>query len=320
MARSKRAEREALRRAVEEIAQEMRETDGWGMPAEDQALSRVDLHQFGLAVAMPGDGIVASSGDSDTAFSIQSISKVLSLELAHEAFGDTMWKRVGREPSGNPFDTVIDLEQYRGYPRNPLVNAGALVVIDMLVSKLGSDETAAAVRRLVEDYLSEEVGISEEVVESARQGGEQNRALMHIARHFENFDNEPDEVMRPYVLQCAMELSCQQLARLGLFLIPPEPAKPTEAERRRTARARRILSLMLTCGMYDGSGEFAYRTGLPAKSGVGGGILAVVPGLASIAAWSPGLDEAGNSRLGVMALQRLSERMDWSVFSTFRRG
>ena len=320
MARSKRAERDALRRAVEEIAQEMRETDGWGMPAEDQALSRVDLHQFGLAVAMPGDGIVASSGDSDTAFSIQSISKVLSLELAHEAFGDTMWKRVGREPSGNPFDTVIDLEQYRGYPRNPLVNAGALVVIDMLVSKLGSDETAAAVRRLVEDYLSEEVGISEEVVESARQGGEQNRALMHIARHFENFDNEPDEVMRPYVLQCAMELSCQQLARLGLFLIPPEPAKPTEAERRRTARARHILSLMLTCGMYDGSGEFAYRTGLPAKSGVGGGILAVVPGLASIAAWSPGLDEAGNSRLGVMALQRLSERMDWSIFSTFRRG
>lgn len=319
MARTKRADRAALRRMVEDIAQEMREIDGWGMPAEDAALSRVDLHQFGLAVALPDEGIVAAAGDAEVPFSIQSISKVLSLEQAHEAFGDTLWKRVGREPSGNPFDTVIDLEQYSGYPRNPLVNAGALVVIDMLVSKLGSDGTAAAVRRFVEDQLGEEASISDEVIESARQAGDQNRALMHIARHFDNFDNEPDEVMRPYVLQCAIELSCQQLARLGLFLIPSEPSKPSEAEKRRTARARRILSLMLTCGMYDGSGEFAYRTGLPAKSGIGGGILAVVPGQASIGVWSPGLDEAGNSRLGVMALERLSERMGWSVFASRRQ-
>ena len=319
MARTRTAERAALRRAVEEIAQEMREVDGWGMPAEDEALSRIDLQQFGLAVAMPDAGVVASAGDAGTAFSIQSISKVLSLEIAHEAFGDTLWKRVGREPSGNPFDTIIDLEQYKGYPRNPFVNAGALVAIDALVSKLGSEATAAAVRGFVQDRLGEAVSISEEVIESARQGGEQNRALMHIARHFDNFDNAPDEVMRPYVLQCAIELSCEQLARLGLFLIPPEPGEPTEAEQRRIARARRILSLMLTCGMYDGSGEFAYRTGLPAKSGIGGGILAVVPGVASIGTWSPGLDEAGNSRLGVMALERLSERMGWSVFTSRRR-
>jgi glutaminase len=318
MARTKRAERTALRNAVEEIEQEMREPDGWGMPAEDAALSRVDLHQFGLAVAIPGEGIVSAAGDSDKLFSIQSISKVLSLELALEAFGDTLWKRVGREPSGNPFDTVIDLEQYRGYPRNPLVNAGSLVVIDMMVSKLGVDETVRAVRHFVEDQLGEEVGISEEVIESARQGGDKNRALMHIARHFDNFDNDPADVMRPYVLQCAIELTCQQLARLGLFLIPPEPNDQTEEQRRQIGRARRILSLMLTCGMYDGSGEFAYRTGLPAKSGIGGGILAVVPGHASVAVWSPGLDEAGNSRLGVMALERLSERMGWSVFASRR--
>jgi glutaminase len=259
---------------------------------------------------------VAFAGDAEVPFSIQSISKVLSLEIAHESFGNTLWKRVGREPSGNPFDTVIDLEQYRGYPRNPLVNAGALVVIDMLVSKFGPEGAANAVRGFVEDRLGEEVGISEEVIESARQAGDQNRALMHIARHFDNFDNEPTDVMRPYVLQCAMELSCQQLARLGLFLIPPEPAKPAEAAKRRSDRARRILSLMLTCGMYDGSGEFAYRTGLPAKSGIGGGILAVVPGVASMGVWSPGLDDAGNSRLGVIALERLSERLGWSVFAS----
>ncbi len=316
MARTKRAEKAALRRALEEIAQEMRETDSWGMPPEDDALSRVDLHQFGIAVAMPGEGIVASAGDAQVPFSIQSISKVLSLELAHEAFGDTLWKRVGREPSGNPFDTIIDLEQYKGYPRNPFVNAGALVVIDLLVSKLGPDEVAQAVRNFVEKQLDgEEVALSDEVIESARQGGDQNTALMHIARHFGNFDNDPAAVMKPYVVQCAIELSCEQLARMGLFLIPPEPSDPTEEEGRRIGRARRILSLMLTCGMYDGSGEFAYRTGLPAKSGIGGGIIAVVPGHASIGVWSPGLDEAGNSRLGVMALERLSRRMNWSVFA-----
>jgi glutaminase len=309
-----------LTRAVEEISQEMRELDVWGMPADNAALSRVDLRQFALAVAMPDEGVVAAAGDAEVPFSIQSISKVLSLELAHEAFGDTMWKRVGREPSGNPFDTVIDLEQYKGYPRNPLVNAGALVVIDMLVTKLGVDGAAEAVRHFVENELGESVTYSEAVIESAREGGEQNRALMHIARHFGNFENEPDDVMRPYVLQCAIELDCRQLARLGLFLIPPEPKNPSDAECRRIARARRILSLMLTCGMYDGSGSFAYRTGLPAKSGIGGGILAVVPGHASIAAWSPGLDDAGNSRLGVMALERLSERMHWSVFASRRRG
>jgi glutaminase len=299
----------------------MREYDGWGLPPDDEVLSRVDLHQFGLAVAMPGIGVVASAGDAEVPFSIQSISKILSLELGLEAFGDTLWKRVGREPSGNPFDTVIDLEQNRGYPRNPLVNAGALVVIDMLVSKLGSDGTAQAVRRFVEDHLDgEEVRLNEGVIESSRQGGDQNRALMHIARHFDNFDNDPNAVMLPYVLQCAIELSCRQLARLGLFLIPDEPAEPTEDERRRIDRARRLLSLLLTCGMYDGSGEFAYRTGLPAKSGIGGGVLAVVPGHATIAAWSPGLDEAGNSRLGMMALERLSGRMGWSVFASRQRG
>jgi len=318
MAKTKSAERAALQRALDQIADEMRDADGWGMPAEDKALSRVDLHQFGIAVALPDEGVVAAAGDTEKAFSIQSISKILSLEQAHEAFGDTMWKRVGREPSGNPFDTVIDLEQYRGYPRNPLVNAGALVVIDMLVSKLGSEGAAKAVRGFVEGQLGEEVSVSEEVIESSRNAGDQNRALMHIARHFDNFDNEPDAVMRPYVLQCAMELGCEQLARLGLFLIPPEPPEPSEDDKRRVARARRILALMLTCGMYDGSGEFAYRTGLPAKSGIGGGILAVVPGHASIGVWSPGLDEAGNSRLGVMALERLSERLGWSVFSSRR--
>ncbi|WP_209427487.1 glutaminase A [Pararhodobacter sp. SW119] len=316
MAKTKRGERAALQRALDEIAQEMHETDGWGMPPEDEALSRVDLHQFGIAVAFPGEGVVASAGDAQVPFSIQSISKILSLELAHEAIGDALWKRVGREPSGNPFDTVIDLEQYKGYPRNPLVNAGALVVIDLLVSKYGSDEAAHAVRSFVEKHLDgDKVTFSDEVIESSRQGGDQNTALMHIARHFGNFDNEPAKVMLPYVLQCAMELSCHQLARLGLFLIPPEPPKPDDADQRRIKRARRILSLMLTCGMYDGSGEFAYRTGLPAKSGVGGGILAVVPGTASIGVWSPGLDEAGNSRLGVMALERLSDRMNWSVFA-----
>jgi glutaminase len=261
------------------------------------------------------NGDTVTGGEADTPFSIQSISKVFSLELALEALGDELWTRVGREPSGDPYNSIMDLERHKGLPRNPFINPGALVVVDALCSVVDGDEEEAVlsfVRRLLDD--GEDLGINEEVARSDEQGSHLNRSMASMAKHFGNFHNDIDVVMRTYVRQCAIELSCRQLARVGRFLMLEGHDAAAHRDRQAADRARRILSLMMTCGQYDGSGEFAYRVGLPAKSGVGGGILAVAPNTASIAVWSPGLDENGNSLLGTLALQRLTDLIDWSVF------
>jgi glutaminase len=306
-----------LQRIVSDIAEEVASSGEWGATTSKiAALADIDPHQFGIAV-FTRDGDMIVGGDADTPFSIQSISKVFSLELALEAYGDSLWERVGREPSGDPFNSIVDLERHEGFPRNPFINPGALVVVDMLVSRLGADREVRAVADFVRDLLDgEEFTINEDVARSDEEGGDLNRALMSLARHFGNLRNDIEVVMDAYVHQCAIELSCRQLARVGRFLMldgPDAASRPTGESAR---RARRIMSLMMTCGQYDGSGDFAYRVGLPAKSGIGGGILAIAPNTASICVWAPGLDDYGNSLLGTQALEELSERMDWSVFGS----
>lgn len=268
---------------------------------------------FGMAVAT-ADGQLHHGGYSHIRFPIQSISKVFALELALEACGDTVFKRVGREPSGDPFNSIVDLERNKGVPRNPFINAGALVICDILVEHKGDDASA----RAVVEFVRREAGLSDvilndDVLESGRKGGDLNRAMMSFAKHHGNLHSDIDEVMEAYVHQCAIELSAQSLARAGLFL--SRTARTGDAEDdKRAKRTRRLLSLMTTSGQYDGSGDFAYRVGLPAKSGVGGGILAIVPQVASIAVWSNNLDRQGNSILGVRALELLADKADWSVF------
>jgi glutaminase len=312
-------DRAALEAAVGEIAAELKSCPGRGSATERiPQLAEVDTGQFGIAV-FTREGDMVAGGDADTPFSIQSISKVFSLELALEACGEGLWERVGRDPSGDPFNSIIDLERHRGYPRNPFINAGALVVIDALLDRYSAEEEVQAVVDFVSELLGgEEVSLNEEVARSDRTGAHLNRSLLSLAKHFGNVRNAISDILSAYVRQCAIELSCRQLARVGRFLMLEGPdaraCPPPEAAR----RARRILALMMTSGQYDGAGEFAYRVGLPAKSGIGGGILAIAPNLASIAVWSPGLDESGNSLLGTRALEMLTDRLDWSAFGRVR--
>jgi glutaminase len=308
-----------LQEAVDAIVAEVIADPRWG-EATDKigALAEIDTHQFGMAI-FTRDGDMIAGGEADAPFSIQSISKVFSLELALEALGDDLWKRVGREPSGDPFNSIMDLERHEGFPRNPFINAGALVVVDALCGALDDRSETHAVIDFVRRLLGDEpFGINEDVARSDEQGGHLNRSMASMSKHFGNFHSDIDTVMKAYVRQCAIELSCRQLARVGRFLMLEGADADARRDPEAAGRARRILSLMMTCGQYDGSGDFAFRVGLPAKSGVGGGILAIAPNTASIAVWSPGLDDNGNSLLGTLALERLTDRIEWSVFGDVR--
>jgi glutaminase len=278
-------------------------------------LAKVDASSFGMAVAMI-DGRVFVTGDADEAFSIQSISKVFTLALALGKSGDRLWERVGREPSGTSFNSIVQLEYDRGIPRNPFVNAGALVVTDLLLAGHEPREVIAEVLRFTRFLADDDsIVIDHAVAASEKVTADRNFALAHYMHSFGNQVNSPERVLGTYVHHCAIAMSCRQLATAGLFLAFDGKKPLTGHSVISPLRARRINALMLTCGLYDSSGDFAFRVGIPSKSGVGGGILAIVPGVASIAVWSPRLDANGNSRLGTLALEQLVHRMNWSIFT-----
>ncbi|MGQ3676218.1 glutaminase [Xanthobacter sp. TB0139] len=277
-------------------------------------LAEVDPQQFGIAVAL-NDGSVHVAGDADAPFSIQSVSKVFSLTLALGQVGDGLWKRVGREPSGNAFNSIVQLEHEKGIPRNPFINAGAIMVADVLLAGHKPRETIGEILHFVRALAQDDsITIDPLVARAEKATGFRNVALANYMKSFGTLDNEPEMVLGVYFHQCAMAMSCRQLAQAGGFLANGGRNPLTGFSVVAPERARRINAIMLTCGHYDGSGDFAFRVGLPSKSGVGGGILAILPGTASIAVWSPGLSEQGNSLLGTDALEFLSRRMGWSVF------
>ncbi|MGO9686040.1 MAG: glutaminase [Beijerinckiaceae bacterium] len=278
------------------------------------ALARVDHRQFGLAVATC-DGETAAAGAAEVPFSIQSISKVFTLTLVLERLGAALWQRVGREPSGSRFNSIVQLESEKGIPRNPLINAGAMVVSDCL---LAGRKPAIAVGE-IEDFLRSladdaNVSIDAEVAQSEAQTGFRNISLANFLRAYGNLENPVEDVLAVYFHQCAIAMNCRQLARASLFLAHGGTDPLNGAKITTPIRARRINAMMMTCGHYDASGEFASRVGLPGKSGVGGGILAIVPRRAAIAVWSPGLNRAGTSMVGALALERLVAVTGWSVF------
>ncbi len=277
-------------------------------------LARVPIDQFGIAV-FTADGETIAAGDADAPFSVQSISKVFTLTLALGKVGDRLWKRVGREPSGNAFNSIVQLEYEHGKPRNPFINAGAIAVTDALLAGHAPREVLGEILRFVR-FIAEDdsIIIDQHVARSEKQTGFLNFALANYMRAFDVLENPVDHTLGVYFHHCAIVMTCRQLAMAGRYLafsgkLPGGGASVISCE-----RARRISALMLTCGHYDGSGDFAFRVGLPGKSGVGGGILAVAPGKASIAVWSPGLDRNGNSLLGTMALEQLAKEMHWSAF------
>ncbi|WP_164156157.1 glutaminase [Sandarakinorhabdus rubra] len=306
----------ALEQLVVDIATAMAERTARGRVADYiPELAKVSPAHFGLVVAT-ADGHEVVAGDADTRFSIQSISKLFALVEALSRDADAVWRRVGREPSGSAFNSIVQLEAERGRPRNPFINAGALAVTDLIAQDDDPRAGAGAILRLVRRLAGDDsIAIDSAVAYSEAATGHRNAALAHFMKAEATIDGPVEQTLSTYFHQCAIAMSCRQLARAGRFLVhggrdPASGEAVISAE-----RARRINALMLTCGHYDASGEFAFRVGLPGKSGVGGGILAIAPGRASIAVWSPGLSAQGNSLLGTEALEMLAHGMGWNVFN-----
>lgn len=297
--------------ALHEAMEAARPVIGAGRVADYiPALAGTDPSAFGMALATV-DGGVHGVGDWEQPFSVQSISKLFTLCLVL-ARTDDVWKRVGREPSGNPFNSLLQLEAEHGIPRNPFINAGAIVVTDRLQTLTG--DASGAVR----DFLRAEsgnpgLGADPTVAASEALHGHRNAALAHFIASYGNLHNPVDTVLHHYYDHCALTASCRDLALAGTFLA--RHGLRADASRLLTpSNAKRVNAILLTCGTYDAAGEFAYRVGLPGKSGVGGAILAILPGKGALCAWSPGLDQAGNSVAAVAALDAFTTATGWSVF------
>ena len=296
-----------------QIAAEVQPLLGQGRVADYIApLACVPLEQFGMAVVTL-DGAVHAVGQAAQKFSIQSISKLFTLTMAFGLLGDAIWQRVGREPSGNPFNSLVQLEVERGIPRNPFINAGALVITDILTSRFVQPELAL-LQALRSFANCATLDFNVIVARAELRSAQRNLAMANFIKSFGNFSNPVDDVVRSYCYQCSIEMSCIELARAVLFLANHGALPWSGASILSASSAKRINALMLTCGTYDAAGDFAFRVGLPAKSGVGGGIVAVVPGECAVCVWSPGLDHSGNSLAGVMALERFTDLTFQSIF------
>ncbi|MCP5096426.1 MAG: glutaminase [Chloroflexi bacterium] len=275
-------------------------------------LAHISPHKFGMAVQMV-DGRLFQIGDATTSFSIQSISKLFTLTLAMQLAGNSIWQRIGREPSGTAFNSLVQLEYENGIPRNPFINAGALVVTDIIMSHLND------ARHTVLDFVqllanNPNLDFNHAVAHSEERTGFRNKALANFLKSFGNMHNDPEVVLDAYFHHCSLSMSCIDVARAGLYLVSGGKLAQTGEQLVTRSQAKYIKSLMLTCGLYDAVGDFAYRVGLPGKSGVGGGILAIMPGYFSVCVWSPGLNEHGNSLAGTKALEMFTTLTGISIF------
>lgn len=276
------------------------------------ALAGVDPRKFGMAL-ITVDGEIVRAGDADERFSIQSISKLFTLTLALRVVGDELWTRCGREPSGSKFNSLVQLEYEHGIPRNPFINAGALLVADQLVQR-SSSPRLLVLGLLRELSANPRLNFDTEVARSEARSGFRNAALVNFMKGFGVIQSPVDAVLDTYFHQCAIAMSCTELARACLFLANRGVDPGSGMRVLDPLQTRRVNALMLTCGLYDAVGEFAYDVGLPAKSGVGGGIVAIVPGKLVLCVWAPELDDSGNSVIGQEALRLFVERTGLSVF------
>lgn len=275
-------------------------------------LGKVDPRQFGMVVTLL-NGQTFETGQSRDYFSIQSISKVFALTKAFAEWGNALWQKVGKEPSGNPFNSLVQLEHEAGKPRNPFINAGALVVADSIVSRF-SDPLKMIMNFMRDISGNKTLKMDSNVFVSEREHGHRNAALAHFMKSYGNMDADVTDVLDFYFSHCSVRMNCVDLANAFLYLVNHGKHPVTQKQYLTASQAKRINSLMLTCGMYDAAGDFAFRVGLPGKSGVGGGIAAIIPGFMSIAVWSPGLDKHGNSLAGTKALELFTTKTGISIF------
>ena len=301
-----------LKPILQSIVTDLAPFRGMGQPATYiPELARVDPEKFGIYLQLTnGDG--QGVGDYGERFSIQSIAKVFSLTMAISKLGEEVWDRVGVEPSGSRFNSLIQLEYEKGIPRNPFINAGAIVVCDMLVSHC--NDPKEEVLSLVDD-LADRPGIqfNPVVAASERACGYRNFAMAYFLKSFGNLHNHVDEVLDLYFHICSIEMSCEELARAFLFYTNHGNSllRPSFIT---ISQTKRLNALMQTCGFYDESGDFSFKVGLPGKSGVGGGIVAVHPKAYSVAVWGPRLNTKGNSMMGMKALELLTSSEVGSIF------
>lgn len=275
-------------------------------------LANVDSENFGVYISTV-DGFSFGIGNCYDKFSIQSIAKVLSLSLGYRIIGEKLWERLGVEPSGTAFNSLVQLETDHGIPRNPFMNAGAIVVCDVLLSNLENpkEEFLDFVRSTANNP---ELNYSKKIAASESVVGFRNVALCNFIKSFGNIRNEPSEVLDFYFDLCSLEMNCSELSEIFLFLANNGRNILNNTEILTKSQSKRINALMQTCGFYDQSGDFAFKVGLPGKSGVGGGIVAVHPNEYSIAVWSPKLNEKGNSFKGMRFLEEFTTKSELSIF------
>lgn len=297
---------------LQEIYQEAQSAPAIGNVAVTiPELAKVDPNKFGIHLTTI-DGQDFGIGDSNEKFSIQSVSKALTLTLAFSFLDEKTWKRVGVEPSGDPFNSLVQLEYEKGIPRNPFINAGALVIADILISHLKNPK---------QDFLefirmisgSPTIDFNLKVAQSEKDTGFRNAAMANFLKSFGNIENDVEEVLDFYFHQCSIEMTCKELAH-SFFFFANEGKTQSGKQIVSKSQVKRLNALMQTCGFYDESGEFTYKVGLPGKSGIGGGIAALFPKNFAVATWNPRLNEKGNSELGMFALELLTTKTGMSIF------
>jgi glutaminase len=275
-------------------------------------LAKMDLHKFGISLVTV-DGNEYKVGHTNKKFSIQSISKVFTLAMVFQKKGEDLWTHVGVEPSGNPFNSLAQLEYENGIPRNPLINAGALVVTDILrsLSKHPLDDILSFIHSISGmETISPNIAIAN----SELKNSSRNKALAHFMKSFENISSPINDLIETYCYQCAIEMTTHELARAFLLFANHGVNINNGKQLLTSSQTKRLNAIMQTCGFYDEAGEFAFKVGLPGKSGVGGGIAAVLPDQFSVAVWSPGLNSKGNSLKGMKALELLTTKLGHSIF------
>ena len=300
-------------KVLDEIAHEVRPLLSQGTVADYiPALAEVDPEQFSIAIYTT-DGKTVCAGDCSQRFTIQSVSKVMTLTMALQRYGDELWHRVGKEPSGTAFNSLTQLEFEKGIPRNPFINAGAIVTCDALYSRL-----SAPMHSMLETFRllagNRGIVIDKKVANSEYEFRHRNAAMAHLMKSFGNFENEVDDVLWSYFNFCSIELNCIELAKAYNFLANKGVDNRSGNRVLSSRQNKQLNSLLFTSGLYDAAGDFGYRVGMPGKSGVSGTILAVLPNKFTVAVYSPGLNSFGNSVAGIAALELLSKKLDISIF------
>ncbi|MBH0088996.1 glutaminase B [Pseudoalteromonas sp. NSLLW218] len=300
-------------KVLDEIAYEVRPLLAQGKVADYiPALAEVNPEQFSIAIYTT-DGETVCAGDCSQRFTIQSVSKVMTLTMALQRYGDELWHRVGKEPSGTAFNSLTQLEFEKGIPRNPFINAGAIVTCDALYSRL-----SAPMHSMLETFRllagNRGIVIDKKVANSEYEFRHRNAAMAHLMKSFGNFENEVDDVLWSYFNFCSIELNCIELAKAYNFLANKGVDNRSGNRVLSSRQNKQLNSLLFTSGLYDAAGDFGYRVGMPGKSGVSGTILAVLPNKFTVAVYSPGLNSFGNSVAGIAALELLSKKLDISIF------